>query len=177
MRSVVVFGSSRAKVGSREYTRAVELGAALAHRAVEVRCGGYGGLMEAVSRGAREAGGRVVGCTLSWQGETRKPNGWLSEEIPSPTLEARIESMLRGSTAAIALHGGVGTLNELLWVWTLLLHGVDSKRALVLLGDPYRELVEFLGKRFEVDGAARGLLRLAGTTEEAVSLALGSSRL
>lgn len=173
MRSVVVFGSSRIRVGSREYTRASELGAALAHRAVEVRCGGYGGAMEAVSRGAREAGGRVVGCTLSWEGETRKPNVWLSEEVRSPTLEGRIEALLHGTCAAIALHGGVGTLNETLWVWTLLLHGVEPDRRLVLLGDPFRELMEFLNAKFEVDGAARGLVRLATTTEEAVTLALG----
>jgi len=173
MKSVVVFGSSRAKVGSREYTRATELGAALAHRAVEVRCGGYGGAMEAVSRGAREAGGRVVGCTLSWEGEARKANGWLSEEIASPTLEARVQALLRGTCAAIAVHGGVGTLNEMLWVWTLLLHGIEAERRLVLLGDPFRELMEFLSAKFEVDGTARGLVRVATTTEEAVNLAVG----
>jgi uncharacterized protein (TIGR00725 family) len=173
MKSVVVFGSSRAKVGSREYTRAVELGAALAHRAAEVRCGGYGGLMEAVSRGAREAGGRAVGCTLSWAGESRAPNGWLSEVVPSPSLGARMEELLRGTSAAIALHGGVGTLNEFFWVWTLLLHGVEAERNLVLLGDPFRDLVDFLAKHFEVDDAVRGLLHHAATAEEAVDLALG----
>jgi uncharacterized protein (TIGR00730 family) len=177
MRSVVVFGSSRTRVGSREYTRALELGAALAHRAVEVRCGGYDGAMEAVSRGAREAGGRVVGCTLSWDPETREPNVWLSETVPSPSLEARIQELLRGTSAAIALHGGVGTLNEFFWVWTLLLHGIESERRLVLLGDPFRELVEFLGAKFEVDAAARGLVRVATTTAEAVELALGPARL
>lgn len=173
MKAVVVFGSSRARVGSREYTRAAELGAALAHRAAEVRCGGYGGLMEAVSRGAREAGGRVVGCTLSWAGETRAPNAWLSDVVASPTLETRIGELLRGTSAAIAMHGGMGTLNEVFWVWTLLLHGIEPERRLVLLGDPFRELAEFLTKRFEVDERVRGLVHLAETTEEAVDLALG----
>lgn len=132
--------------------------------------------MEAVSRGARDAGGRVVGCTLSWEGESRAPNGWLSEVVPSPTLEARIEALLRGTSAAIVLHGGVGTLNELFWVWTLLLHRVEAERKLVLLGEPFRELIEFLGKRFEVDEAVRGLVRHAATTEEAMELALGGRK-
>lgn len=150
----------------------MELGAALARRGVEVRCGGYGGVMEAVSRGAREAGGRTVGCTLSWEREAREPNPWLSEVLPSPTLEARIGALLGGTSAAIVLHGGVGTLNELLWVWTLLLHGVEPERRLVLLGESFRELVELLGARFEVDAAARGLVLHAGTVDEAVSLAV-----
>jgi uncharacterized protein (TIGR00725 family) len=173
MGSIAVFGSSSARVGSREYTRGVELGAALAHRGVEVRCGGYGGLMEAVSRGAREAGGRVVGCTLSWETEARPPNTWLSEIVPSTDLGARIHALLDGASAAIALHGGVGTLNEVLWVWTLLLHGVEPKQRLVLLGEPFRELSEFLGKRFEVDERVRRLVAHASSTEDAVTLALG----
>jgi hypothetical protein len=171
--SVVVFGSSRATPGAPDYAIALELGRALAARGAEVRCGGYGGAMEAVARGAREAGGRVVGCTLSWAGETRGPNPWLTEVLPSPSLDARIAALLRGTRAAIALHGGVGTLNEMLWVWTLLLHGVESQRRLVLLGGAYRDLLEFLAVRFEVDAAARGLVRLAGTVEEAVEMAVG----
>jgi hypothetical protein len=171
--SVVVFGSSRAAPGSPVYADAVALGRALAERGVEVRCGGYGGVMEAVARGAREAGGRVVGCTLAWPGESRAPSAWLTEEVPSPALDARIAALLRGTRAAIALHGGVGTLNEVLWTWTLLLHGVETHRRLILLGEPYRELLEFLGARFEVSASTRRLTHVAASVEEAVALALG----
>jgi len=173
--SVVVFGSSRVAPGSPVYREALALGRALAERGVEVRCGGYGGAMEAVSRGAREAGGRVVGCTLSWPGEVRGPNEWLTEVLPSPSLDARVTALLGGTRAAIVLHGGVGTLNEMLWTWTLLLHGVEPHRRLVLLGPAYGELMEFLAARFEVDGAARALLRVVGSVEEAVAIACGGA--
>src|SRR5512142_346265 len=94
--AVAVFGSSRAGPETPAYSLALSLGRALARRGVEVRCGGYGGVMEAVSRGAREAGGRVVGCTLVWPGESRSANPHLSEEIPCTSLDARIAAILEG---------------------------------------------------------------------------------
>ena len=174
MKSVAVFGSSRSGPGTPPYALALELGRAFARRGAEVRCGGYGGAMEAVSRGAREAGGRVVGCTLAWEGETRRANPYLSEEIPCASLEARLAALLAGTGAAVVLPGGVGTLNEMFWVWTLLLHGRDADRALVLLGDSYGEFLEFLGRRFEVDSRVRALVHVTGTVEEAVSAACGT---
>ena len=69
--SVVVFGSSQAPRDSPHHRLAGELGAALARRGAVVRCGGYGGVMEAVASGAKSAGGRVVGCTLKWFAESR----------------------------------------------------------------------------------------------------------
>lgn len=176
MSSVAVFGSSRAGPGTPAYALALELGRALARRGTEVRCGGYEGVMEAISRGVREAGGRVVGCTLAWPGETRRGNPYLSEEVPCATLDARIAAILAGTRAAVVLPGGVGTLNEMFWVWTLLLHGREAERALVLLGDPYPELLEFLGRRFEMNARVRALVRIAGTAEEAVTLACGEAR-
>jgi len=171
--SVVVFGSSRVPPGSPVHADALALGRALAARGVEVRCGGYGGVMEAVARGAREAGGRAVGCTLSWPGESRGPNPWLTEVVPCASLDARVATLLRGTRAAIAMHGGVGTLNELLWTWTLLLHGVEAHRRLILLGPSYRELLEFLSTRFEVDERARALVHAADSVPDAVALACG----
>ncbi len=173
MSAVAVFGSSRAGPETPAYSLALDLGRALARRGAEVRCGGYGGVMEAVSRGAREGGGRVVGCTLAWPGESRGANPYLTEEIPCASLDARIAAILEGTRGAVALHGGVGTLNELLWLWTLLLHGRGDGRALVLLGEAYAELLDFLGRRFEVDARVRGLVRVARGAEEAAALACG----
>ena len=173
MNSVAVFGSSQSGPGTPAFTLALELGRALARRGAEVRCGGYGGVMEAVSRGAREMGGRVVGCTLGWEGEARRANAYLTEEIPCATLDARISALLAGTRAAVVLPGGIGTLNEMFWVWTLLLHGRDPERTLVLLGESYGDLLQFLGSRFEVDARVRALVRAAGSVEEAVTLACG----
>jgi hypothetical protein len=64
--SVAVFGSSQAPASSPTYRAARELGRELARLGAEIRCGGYGGVMAAVAAGGKEAGGRVVGCTVQW---------------------------------------------------------------------------------------------------------------
>jgi len=171
--SVVVFGSSRTPPGDPNYDLARDLGRALARRGAEVRCGGYAGVMGAVAEGAKGAGGRVVGCTLDWFDDTRAPNPHLDEVIPSPNLAGRIERLLEGTNAGIALPGGVGTLSEVFWLWTLLMHGKGMNRKLVLLGEPWRDLLEVLSRRFEVDAPIRALVDLAATAERAADLACG----
>lgn len=172
--SVAVFGSSKATHQSPHYRLARELGAALARRGATVRCGGYGGVMEAVTAGAREAGGTVVGCTLAWYTETRVPYSELSEVVEAGDLCERIKNLLAGARAAIVLPGGVGTLNELFWVWTLLTHDRDEDPdALVLLGEHWDELLDLLDRRFEFGPDLRGLVRTARDPEEAAAIAWG----
>lgn len=172
--SVAVFGSSKAPPDSPHHRLAYQLGAALARRGAVVRCGGYGGVMEAVTRGAVEAGGKVVGCTLAWYAETRMPFSGLSEVIEAADLGDRIQNLLTGARAAVVLPGGVGTLNELFWVWTLMTHDRDDDPdALVLLGDHWNELLDLLDRRFEFGPDLRGLLKVAHDPEEAARIAWG----
>jgi len=172
--SVAVFGSSQATRESPHYNVGVELGAALARRGAVIRCGGYGGVMEAVASGAKEAGGTVIGCTLRWFGESRVPNTQLDEVHEAHDLAARLDCLLKGSRGAVVLHGGVGTLNELLWVWTLLMHDRDEgPESIALLGDHWEALLEFLTARFEIAPPVRELIRIAGTPEEAAAIAWG----
>jgi len=170
-KSVVVFGSSRAAPGSPNYVLARELGEALARRGAEVRCGGYAGVMQGVAEGARAAGGRTVGCTIEWFADSREPNEHLEEVICAPDLSTRIDLLLEGTGAAIALPGGIGTLNEVFWLWTLLLHGKGAARKLILLGAPWLDLMQLLEQRFEADPPIRGLVHLAASIEEAADIA------
>ena len=171
MRAVAVFGSSRAAPESPTFALARELGGALARRGAEVRCGGYAGVMGGVAQGARAEGGRVVGCTIDWFADTRTPNEHLDQVVPAADLPARIAQLLHGTSAAIALPGGIGTLNELFWVWTLLLHGKGEGRKLIALGAPYLDLMQLLEERFEVDPPIRALVHLAASVDEAADLA------
>ena len=75
---IAVLGSSRAQPGDPVYAQALALGRALAEAGFAVCNGGYGGIMEAVSRGAGAAGGHVVGVTCSVYGLA--PNPWIAEE-------------------------------------------------------------------------------------------------
>src|SRR5262249_60856100 len=71
---ITVFGSSRPKESDSDYAEARELGRALAARGFAVCSGGYGGGMEAVSRGAKEAGGKNYRLTGGFFGA--ESNAW-----------------------------------------------------------------------------------------------------
>jgi uncharacterized protein (TIGR00730 family) len=175
--SIAVFGSSTASRDSTHYRQARALGEALARRGAIVRCGGYDGVMEAVASGARDGGGKVVGCTLAWFREDRSPNSQLTEISEADDLADRIANLLAGTRAAIVLHGGVGTMNELFWVWTMLTFDRDDgPDALVLLGDHWDDFLEFLGKHFEFPPALRSLVRVTRDPEEAAAIAWGEQR-
>ena len=91
-RVVSVFGGSRATEDSPEFRDAYELGRLLAERGYAVCNGGYDGTMAAVSRGAKDGGGRTIGVTveaLSW----RSPNRWIDEEVSTASLFARLEQL------------------------------------------------------------------------------------
>ena len=79
--NITVFGGAQPKEGTPAYEEARELGALLAQRGHAVLTGGYMGTMEAVSRGASEAGGHVIGVTCidieEWRGSS--PNQWVKE--------------------------------------------------------------------------------------------------
>ena len=90
----------------------------MGERGLTVVSGGYQGSMGAVSQGAHEAGGRVVGITTRIFSE-RGPNPWLDEhhdEIDYPTRMARL---LRAGDAFLVLPGGLGTLSEWTTAWCL----------------------------------------------------------
>lgn len=174
--SVAVFGSSQASRDSPHYNVARELGNVLAKGGAVIRCGGYGGVMEAVASGAKEAGGTVIGCTLNWFGESRVANSNLDQVLEAPDLASRLGCLLKDTRGAVFLHGGVGTLNELLWVWTLLMHDRDEgPQSIALLGDHWEELMAFLTKRFEIARPVRELVRIAATPEEAAAIAWGTT--
>src|ERR1700726_2412883 len=61
VRTITVFGSSCPGESENDYMVARQLGSELAKRGFSICNGGYGGVMEAVSRGANDAGGRAIG--------------------------------------------------------------------------------------------------------------------
>jgi uncharacterized protein (TIGR00725 family) len=99
---VSVFGGSQPKEDSTAYAEARELGKLLAERGHTVLTGGYIGVMEAVSRGAHEAGGHVIGVTCEdievWR--PIKANSWVKEEIRKKTLVERLHTLIHECDAA-----------------------------------------------------------------------------
>ena len=117
-KKVVVFGSSRCAQGGEDHLRALAVGRILGEKGLTVISGGYEGSMGAVSQGAKEAGGRVVGITTSiFSGRT--PNRWLDDLIDEPDYPRRMSRLLKAGDAYLALPGGLGTLSEWLSAWCL----------------------------------------------------------
>jgi uncharacterized protein (TIGR00730 family) len=137
---VTVFGSSRPTEGDVEYEQARELGWALAAKEFTVCTGGYGGVMEAVSRGAKDAGGRTIGITAKFF--RAQANRWVDQEISVDTWQARLFELVRRGHGYVACKGGTGTLVELAVVWEMLNKGVMEGKPFVVLGDFWRPIVE-----------------------------------
>src|ERR1700674_3739854 len=137
---ITVFGSSRSEEGHAEYTEAVELGRALAAAGFAVCTGGYAGVMEAVSRGARETGGRVLAVTSSFFGA--RANRWVDQETRTETWQERLFELVRLGDGYVACKGRTGTLVELAVVWEMLNKRAMEQRPFVVLGDFWQPILE-----------------------------------
>jgi uncharacterized protein (TIGR00730 family) len=137
---VTVFGSSRPQEGHADYLEALELGRALASTGFTVCTGGYGGVMEGVSRGAHEAGGRVLAVTSNYF--RSKTNRWVDEETRVGTWQERLFELVRLGDGYAACKGGTGTLVELAVVWEMLNKKVMEYRPFVVLGDFWQPILE-----------------------------------
>lgn len=169
-RGVAVFGSSSAEPGSPAWERARLVGTALGARGVPVVSGGYGGVMEAASRGAREAGGEAIGVTSrAWRGRT--PNAFLTLEIEEPDLLTRTARLFALARGFIVLGGGAGTLAELAMLWAHARAGL-LPGPVVLLDDGWARLYEDLLRDGRLEPHARRATHVTSDPEQAVRLAL-----
>jgi uncharacterized protein (TIGR00725 family) len=144
-----VFGNSRPSEGHAESAEARALGRALAVAGFAVCSGGYGGVMEGVSRGAKEAGGRTMGVTAACF--RSRPNRWVDEEVRVATWQERLFELIRRGDGYVACKGGTGTLAELAVVWEMLNKRVMAGKPCVVLGDFWQPI---LHRVREVEGAA-----------------------
>ncbi len=164
---IAVFGSSRREENSALYQEAYELGRLLARERYSVLCGGYGGSMAAVSHGACDAGGHVVGVTCA-QFDPLAPNRWLDREIKAPTLIARLETMMAMADGFIAVQGGIGTLAEVTLAWSLLQTRSLTDKALVLLGSSWPPILDTLCSHSDLGASIASIAQLVRTPQEAV---------
>jgi uncharacterized protein (TIGR00730 family) len=138
---ISVFGSSAPLPDSSVYEQARQLGRLLAQGGFAVATGGYSGTMAAVSQGASEAGGHVIGVTCDQIERFRPlgPNKWINEEHRFATLQERLMHLVRHNEGMIVLPGGIGTLSEMALAWSFLQVGEIQERPLILLGGTWRE--------------------------------------
>jgi len=166
---VTVFGSAQVRPGDDTYQQALRLGRLLTEAGYAVCTGGYAGVMEAVSRGAAEAGGTAVGVTMEPWASRRTANTWLTREVSAPHLFERLHCLI-DSDAYIAMEGGPGTLGEVAITWNLFQTESIPIRPLILVGDPWRRVIQCLGTGIRIEARDLELLQFVDTVDEVVPM-------
>src|SRR5689334_17849750 len=143
---VTVFGSARIKPDDPHYQLAVKMGAAIARLGFTVMTGGGPGIMEAANRGAKEVGGRSVGCNIELPFE-QVSNSYLDRCVRLHYFFVRKALLVKYSYAFVVMPGGAGTLDELFEALTLIQTGKIKNFPIVIMGKDYwRGLIDFINK-------------------------------
>jgi uncharacterized protein (TIGR00730 family) len=173
-RAVSVFGSARTPRDHREYATARALGEALAKAGYAVITGGGPGSMEAVNRGAYDAGGISVGLGIELPFE-QKPNDWVELGIEFRYFFARKTMFVKYAQAFVILPGGFGTLDELFEALVLVQTRKVTRFPVILFGTDYwAGLIEWIHSTVQagakVDPADVGLLQVCDDVEKVVQV-------
>lgn len=164
-RAISMFGSRSPKPGSTEYEEARAVSKLMASHGYTVLTGGYGGLMQACSHGAKEglesaqmAGGNSLGEVHGvlapgiFVQRNILGNGYLTRRTFARTLTDRIYRLLRESEYFVVFGGTVGTMGELFVVWNAaalrVMYGAKPHRIYVWRSKwekPLEEFVEAMG--------------------------------
>jgi len=170
---ICLFGASSSRLNPVYFREAEAMGRLLAEAGHSVVFGGGAdGLMGACARGAKAAGGKVIGIAPRMFNEPGILLPECDELILTDTMAARKEKMFAESEAFIALPGGIGTMDEFFEAITLRQLGL-LRGQIVLLNtlDFYTPLVSYLGQMAEQGFMSRnclGLVRLCDTPESAL---------
>lgn len=167
MRRVAVFGGSEARPGQPAYEIARRLGSDLARAGFEIVTGGYGGVMEAASLGARDAGGQALGVTCEIF-SARNPNEYLTAARLTKDLHERTRDLIELSQAFFVLPGKTGTLAELAFLWALDRAGSLGRKPVLLIGDLWEPLLRHLARWEMLDEEQAKRTLLVARVEDAV---------
>lgn len=169
---VTVFGSARTKERNPNYELARKMGYELANMGFAVMTGGGPGIMEAANRGAKEAGGKSIGCNIKLPME-QKPNPYLDIMVTFKYFFVRKLMLLKYSYAFVVLPGGAGTMDELFETLTLIQTKKIYNFPIILLGrDYFKPLMDFLDLMIieqTIDENDLGFLVFTDSVEEAVA--------
>src|SRR5947209_13044975 len=151
----------------------MDLGARLAGAGFTICTGGYLGIMEAASRGAREKGGRVYGIVMNQF--KSEPNRYLTDKVATNHFYDRLQNLITRSVGFVALRGGMGTVTEISLVWNKLQTRVLASRPLILVGECWTPVVDAWKQSLVVSDSDISLLDFADNAEQAFNLILAKS--
>jgi uncharacterized protein (TIGR00730 family) len=135
---VTVFGSARFKEGHPDYETTRILSGKIAQLGFTIMTGGGPGIMEAANRGAREAGGRSVGCNIELPHE-QSPNLYMDKWVNIKFFFVRKTLLSKYSYAFVVMPGGFGTLDEYFEAITLIQTKMVSDFPVVIMDKEFHK--------------------------------------
>lgn len=169
---VTVFGSARFKDGHPYYEMTRNMGNRLARLGFTVMTGGGPGLMEAANRGAKEAGGKSVGCNIHLPKE-QLPNKYLDRWVKMDYFFVRKVLLSKYSFAFVVMPGGFGTLDEFFEAITLIQTHKSINFPIVIMGKDYhRNLIahfETMTQASSIAAVDKSLFLLTDDVDEAIA--------
>lgn len=169
---VTIFGSARFKDGHPYYEKAEEIAGRIAQLGFTIMTGGGPGIMEAANKGAREVGGKSVGCNIVLPME-QHPNPYLDKWVNIKYFFVRKTLLLKYSYAFVVLPGGFGTLDEYFEALTLIQTKKISEFPIVIFDKEFhKDLIEHIEKmkvKETISSADMNLCLFTDSVEEAVN--------
>ena len=169
--TIAVFGSGSAPAGDEVLVQAERLGRLLAEAGFALICGGYGGTMEAASRGAAQAGGEAIGVTMDLFSPRLQPNPWLTSEQRVEDFFPRLRRLM-AADGFVLLRGGIGTLTEATLAWSLLQTGQIPPRPFIFVGQGWQRLFEAFQAETFMRQRDFALATIVADVDQAVALLL-----
>lgn len=169
--AVTVFGSARFPETHPDYIKTRALGAEIAKLGFTVLTGGGSGIMEAANRGAKDVGGRSVGCNIILPHE-QQPNPYVDKSVDFKYFFVRKTLLIKYSYAFVICPGGFGTLDEFFESITLIQTKKISQFPIVIFGKEFHEHVlqhiEWMVNYKTISPEDKELFLVTDSVEEAV---------
>lgn len=166
-KTVTVFGSSKPTAGEEQYQFALDLGRRLAENNFDVCTGGFFGIMEAVSKGAKEKGAETIGITIDrWGG---KPNKYVTRVVRCDTIFERVEKLIEFGDACVVLRGGTGTLLELASVWELINKDLIRPKPVICHSSMWQGIVSIMNIQMKYENRSTEIVKVVDSVEEIIS--------
>ena len=168
---VTVFGSARFDENHPTYKNTQQLSAEIARLGFTIMTGGGPGVMEAANRGAKDVGGRSVGCNIVLPHE-QMHNPYLDKWVSIKYFFVRKTLLIKYSYAFVVMPGGFGTLDEYFEALTLIQTKMLSEFPIIIFDKAYHkdllEHIERMKERGTISPEDLKLCLFTDSIEEAV---------
>src|SRR3989344_2879028 len=170
---VAIFGFADAKPGDKVYHAAFEVASALAKAGYTVVDGGGPGVMEAASRGAKVAGGKVVGVTFypdpgdgvdNFEG--RDPNNPIDKEIKTESYVERTLTLMKEGQVYVIFNGASGTMSEFAMAFWAARIYFGHHKPLILYGNFWKDIMNALKGNLLVRPVETRVYKIVNSPEE-----------